>query len=142
MTRENRSSPHNWPEDLKLTRQRQAIYRVLQEAVRPLSSYEVHAALGDQGGCWISTVYRTLETLAQKGLVQKLSFADASETHYELVDTTHRHYAICSQCKKLIPLKHCPMDLEELAVEDRGFKVTGHLVEIIGLCARCQTTSA
>lgn len=133
-------TPKNWPKDLKLTRQRRAIYEVLRDAVRPLSTYEVHAQIEDRENCWISTVYRTLEALEQRGLVQKMSFADAGVTLYELKESRHRHYAICSTCKKLIPLANCPMDFDEVTVEDRGFKVTGHLVEIIGLCAKCQTS--
>ena len=56
---------------LKATRQRAAVLRVLAESEEPLAAQDVHRLLRRRIEADLSTVYRSLESMAEKGLLLK-----------------------------------------------------------------------
>ena len=57
----------NWPEGIKKTKQREAIWSVLTDATKPITALDIAEAISD-GTTWMSTIYRTLEMLETKGI--------------------------------------------------------------------------
>ena len=57
-----------WPEGIKKTKQREAIWSVLTTTDKPITAIEIAERLGDSGTTWMSTIYRTLELLETKGM--------------------------------------------------------------------------
>ena len=55
-----------WPEGIKKTKQREAIWSVLITADKPMTAIEIAEKLGDSDTTWMSTIYRTLELLETK----------------------------------------------------------------------------
>ena len=107
---------------LKNTPSRQAVLEVLAHTEEPVS---------------LSTVYRTLSVLAEKGLKLKHSSQDGTLS-YQLRDSRHRHYLICTQCGSSVPIPGCPLEeLERNLGERTGFAITGHSLELYGLCPQC-----
>ena len=97
---------------LKNTPSRQAVLEVLAHTEEPLSAEEIYRRiLSGDGRVSLSTVYRTLSVLAEKGLTLKHSSQDGTLS-YQLRDSRHRHYLICTQCGSSVPIPGCP--LEEL----------------------------
>lgn len=46
---------------------------------------------------------------------------------------------ICERCKKIIPINHCPIHSLIDDIENKTeFIVTGHYLEIKGICKNCQ----
>ena len=133
----------HWPAGIKRTKQRINIWNVLLHSKRPLTAAEIAAQTGNaQQNVWMSTSYRTLDFLVAKGLVTRTNLAHQDMALYELTPHTHRHYAICTQCHKMIPLADCPLkDLSPQLVHE-DFTITGHNLEIYGLCHECQAKSA
>ena len=56
-----------WPEGIKKTKQREAIWSVLTTADKPMTAIGIAEKLGDSDTTWMSTIYRTLELLETKG---------------------------------------------------------------------------
>ncbi len=93
---------------------------------------EYHPQLGQV------TVYRTLEILSALGLVRKLHTEDGCHT-YALATRDHGHHVICQQCKRVMEFEGCDIgQVEENVARQTGFTVSGHWLEVFGLCPECQ----
>lgn len=130
---------------LKNTPSRQAVLEVLARSEEPVTAGEVYRRIlsaGEETGgrpCRVSlaTVYRTLSILTEKGLLRKSSGQDGT-LFYQLRDSRHRHYLICTRCGSSVPIPSCPLEaLEQRLGEETGFSITGHNLELYGLCPRC-----
>ncbi len=128
---------------LKNTPGRQAVLEVLAHAQEPLAAGEVYRrVLAGEGTeknrrTCLSTVYRTLTTLVEKGLLLRGSGQDGSLL-YQLRDSRHRHYLICTRCGSSVPIPGCPLEgLEQSLGAKTGFAITGHNLELYGLCPQC-----
>ncbi|SDN21341.1 Fur family transcriptional regulator [Acetanaerobacterium elongatum] len=121
---------------IKVTKQRRAILNVILQAEVPLSADEIYARLA-QDGTNFSTVYRTLATLAEKGALIKVGEAGA-KTLFQLKDHTHKHHLICTECRKVLEIDECPIEaLSHEIADSTGFKITGHCLELTGVCPSC-----
>ena len=127
---------------LKNTPGRQAVLEVLAQTEEPVSAEEVYrrilaGAEKPSRPVSLSTVYRTLSTLAEKGLLLRSSGPDGTLL-YQLRDSRHRHYLICTRCGSSVPIPGCPLEgLERSLGAETGFSITGHNLELYGLCPRC-----
>lgn len=130
-----------WPAGLKRTQSRECVLAVLERAQKPLSAMEICAEI--EKGCgksaWLSTVYRTLELFEKKGLVVKLALLGGETALYELNRFEHKHYAVCLACHKIIAMDNCPMECFLPDIQDAGFRVLGHNLEIYGYCNECDS---
>lgn len=85
----------------------------------------------------LSTVYRIIEKLCSLNIVRKAA-TDGGKSLYELVKNGHKHYIICTKCKKMVALDNCPIsEMEKKISSDTGFHITGHKYEIYGECDEC-----
>ena len=122
----------------RLTQPRSAVLQVLQENKKGLTPEEVYqlgkancASLG------LVTVYRTLDLLTDLGLVRRVH----SEQHCHSYASTgvNQHHLICQACHCLTEF---PCDglnsLIESVRKRTGFTISGHLLELSGLCPDCQ----
>lgn len=115
---------------LKCTKQRISVMKTLSETSAPLTAEDIFEKSEDIS---ISTVYRIVEKLCEKGIVSKKTIQDSDRFYYELVGARHRHYAICLGCGEMKSVSICPMRAPDV----NGFTVTGHKLEIYGYCAKC-----
>lgn len=131
-----------WPKNIKRTRQREAVYHILTNTEEPLSAAEIYHRIeksADGGGNYaVSTVYRALAAFEENGLVIKSTLMGKDTAVYAWNYGAHRHYAICLQCHKRIPLKSCPFEHMNMNTGDDGFQVTGHKIELYGYCKQCK----
>ena len=132
----------NWPEGFKKTHQRKDIFLLLYSSEEPLSAADIyaHLNLGDTKEKYaFSTVYRNLLAFEKAGIVSKTILSTEDNAVYELKKSTHKHYAICTVCHKKIPIKTCPLkDISKVVSGSLpGFEITGHQLEIIGICNEC-----
>lgn len=122
----------------KNTRSRKAIAEVLGKAEQPVTAEEIFFGIREMGATTnLSTVYRTLELMEEKGLTVKTMMGDG-KARYELTGDGHRHHLICIGCHKMVPIEGCP--LEELAADlgkKNNFNITGHKLELYGFCPKC-----
>ena len=130
---------------LRSTKPRLTVLRVLEESDAPLSVEQIYLALPERGvSANLSTVYRILEALSEKGLAAKLSIPGDPRTFFEYNRAAHRHYLICLGCREIVSLAHCPLaGYETKLQEETGYSVCGHKLVVYGYCPACrqQTTT-
>jgi Fur family ferric uptake transcriptional regulator len=122
----------------RLTQPRLAVLQVLEEIDEGLSPEEVHqqgkticASLG------LVTVYRTLELLAELGLVRRVH--SEQRCHSYASAGTDRHHLICQECHRVTEFPCDGLDgLIEAVRQQTGYAITEHLLELSGVCPECQ----
>jgi Fur family transcriptional regulator, ferric uptake regulator len=122
---------------LYCTEARVAILQVLMQATRPLRQDQIAEQLTLRA-LNKATVYRTLESLMEAGLVHR-AFTYQRAWHFELADhctehQCHPHFT-CTNCG----ITHCLMDvrLPMAKVPQKGFVVNRQQVRLEGLCPAC-----
>lgn len=123
----------------KNTKSRQAIIDVLEKTHTPVTAEDIFLKLKETGvSTNLSTVYRTLELMESKGLVAKTLISEG-KSRFELTGEGHRHHLICTQCNKIVPIDVCPIETLENDVQTKTkFDITGHRLELYGICPECQ----
>jgi Fur family ferric uptake transcriptional regulator len=122
----------------RLTQPRLAVLQVLRENEEGLDPQAVHR-LGKAicPSLGLVTVYRTLDLLSELGIVRRVhseqrchSYASAGRDH---------HHLVCQGCHRVIEFPCSGLeDLLEGVRRRTGYTITGHLVELRGLCPGCQ----
>ncbi len=124
----------------KLTPQRLAVVQAItssQDSLTPATIYtkvqQVYPNIG------LVTVYRTLEILAELGLICELHGSGICHS-YTTSLPEHHHHLICSDCGIVVDFtQHHLGKLESSLSKQSGFRIDGHLLEYFGLCPACQT---
>ncbi len=128
---------------LRVTAPRRAVARALAEGGCLQSVEETHArARRHAPRIGIVTVYRVLEMLRDRGVVQEIHLGDG-RARYELTDAgpRHHHHLICLGCGGVDTLGECLIPAVPSRAS-RGFTVTGHRLDLYGYCGRCGTHGA
>ena len=73
----------HWPEGIKKTKQREAIWSVLNSTDKPITAIEIAERLGDGSTTWMSTIYRTLELLETKDIVTRTTIMGSDMAYYD-----------------------------------------------------------
>jgi Fur family ferric uptake transcriptional regulator len=100
----------------------------------------VEAVRGEGREIGIATVYRVVDLLAERQLVQKLDLGDG-RAHYERVELAdeHHHHLVCSECGRVEPFADESLEAALRRVEqDTGFAVASHDVLLRGACDDCR----
>ena len=108
-----------------------------------MSADEVYKFLLEQSqDIGLATVYRSLDLLAELGILQKMEFGDG-RSRYEVgtmtPDEHQHHHMICLQCKKVFEFQDDLLDkLEKDIYKKSGFKIVDHQAIFYGYCKNCQ----
>ena len=123
---------------LRATRQRAAVSKLLDQINDFRSAQELHEELRRQGeGIGLTTVYRTLQTLADAGEVDVLR-TDSGEAVYRRCSSHHHHHLVCRHCGRTVEVDDPPVEnWAEKIAQQHGFSEVNHTVEITGTCAAC-----
>ncbi|WP_373864744.1 Fur family transcriptional regulator [Nocardia pseudovaccinii] len=129
------------PVGIRSTRQRSAIAALLGDIEEFRSAQELHDELRRRGeGIGLTTVYRTLQSLADAGLVDVLR-TDTGESVYRQCSTGHHHHLVCRHCGRTVEVEGPTVEAwaETIACE-HGFTEVSHTMEIFGTCCECAKT--
>jgi len=119
------------------TRQRDAIFQVIEETSGPLAVEEIHRrAQKHLPRLGIATVYRALKLMLESRQVQQVNMP-SGETRYESAHLGHHDHFQCRGCHKVFDLEKCPLQLKTGATLPGGFVVEDHEMTLFGLCATC-----
>jgi Fur family transcriptional regulator, ferric uptake regulator len=128
----------------KLTPQRQTILQTFLEHVdRHLSAEEVFMLVKHQNPeIGLATVYRTLDILAEIGVLLKNDFGDGrSRYEFSRKDEHHHHHLICQRCGNVSEFDDDLLESLEAVIAKRNqFKVMDHDLKFYGYCHKCQET--
>lgn len=126
-------------ENARNTKQRRLIFEILKEANRPMSINEIYAqVVTSLPKIAKSTIYRNIDTLLEQNLIDKYHLND-NEIFFRIKSSQneHKHFVICDDCKKVFDLPECPLHDLENAMEEEGFIIKDHQIQINGICKSC-----
>ena len=124
---------------LRVTKQRLRVLDELAREPHDLTAQDLFRRLRDAGEkIGLATVYRTLGTLVEHGVVDTLAHS-RGETCYRFCTDAHHHHLVCSECHRVVELGECGLEPWVTDAAARvGFVPTSHRVEIVGVCAGCR----
>lgn len=127
---------------LRATRQRAAIAGLLDELSDFRSAQEIHEELRRRGeGIGLTTVYRTLQALADADEVDVLR-TGTGEASYRRCSEHHHHHLVCRLCGKTVEVEGPAVEhWADRVAAQHGFAEISHTVEILGICAACRAAS-
>jgi Fe2+ or Zn2+ uptake regulation protein len=122
---------------LKVTPQRQSIFRVLSSATAHPTAESVYAAVStEMPTISLRTVYQTLNDLAAMGELSALDVGTGS-TRFDPNLEPH-HHLVCDECGRIDDLHaHFPGVVVPPTGEAAGFEVTATEIVFRGRCAEC-----
>jgi Fur family ferric uptake transcriptional regulator len=121
---------------MRITKPRVRMLTILQEEHGPHSAEEIFQRIKRAGDCDLVTVYRTLNTLEETGVVRRCDFGDGVR-RYEKNDTHHHHHIVCRECGKIEELEDCIAEAIEKKLKKRGYSKISHSFEVFVQCASC-----
>lgn len=121
----------------RMTPQRMAILHVLRHAGKHLTPGEVYKlARQDFPRLTEPTVYRTLEFLAENGLVRS-SHTGNGHFSYQIAGDDH-HHVICRVCKSEIEVEHTLLENLYRTLENAsGYRNINSHLTFFGVCPDC-----
>jgi len=129
--------------NLKLTQQR---YTILEEFLchdGHFSAEEFYHSLHERNpGIGQATVFRNLKLLAEAGIANEVRF-DNRITRYEIAKSGQHHdHFRCTNCGLIIEFSDPELEeLQEKIAHRHGLLLTGHRMDLYGLCVNCQNKS-
>ena len=122
------------------TRQRTAVKAALDGRDDFMSAQQLHDLLRHQGeSVGLTTVYRSLQGLAEAGEVDLL-VTDDGETVYRRCSPDHHHHLVCRSCGRTVEITGPAVETWADAVaREHGFTDISHTLEVFGLCADCRS---
>lgn len=123
-----------------VTRQRDCVAQALFLSDDHLSVEEIQRMLRDRGErVGTATIYRTLELLAQSGLVRAHEFGEGFRRYEAMpADTRHEHL-ICTRCGRVTEFTNESLErILPIVADEHAFQHQRHRVEIYGICRECR----
>ena len=121
------------------TRQRAEVLALLAGTGEFRSAQQLHAALRDRGvAVGLTTVYRTLQFLADTGEVDHMRLPDGEQLYRRCGRAEHHHHLVCRGCGATVEVEGPVVEqwAENLA-DSHGFTDVSHTLEVFGLCPAC-----
>jgi Fur family transcriptional regulator, ferric uptake regulator len=127
---------HNLP----VTAQRLAIADVLLTSEHHLSAEEVAKEVSARGrSVGTATVYRTIDTLLESGLLVERDFGEGFRRFEPARDVPNHEHLVCTQCGKVEEFRDERLErMTTIVAESRGFARQRHRLVIHGICRDCQ----
>jgi Fur family ferric uptake transcriptional regulator len=126
------------PSSVRPTRQRRAVGAVLAANDEFRSAQEIHDRLRQDGeSIGLSTVYRTLQGLADAGEVDVLR-NELGESVYRRCSDTHHHHLVCRSCGATVEVEGPAVEKWTRAIAaNHGYSDVSHTLELFGTCPDC-----
>ena len=125
---------------VRMTPQRHAILSHLLDSCTHPTADEIYRSLEDRfPSMSVATVYNNLKVFIEAGLVRELTFGDVS-SRFD-ADMSDHYHAQCERCGTIVDFDHPPLiQIEQTAAEQTSFYITGHRLEVYGICRSCVET--
>lgn len=123
---------------IRMSRQRKAILKALMGVTSHPTADEVYEMVRRKlPHISLGTVYRNLEILSAGGMIQKLQLG-STQMRFD-GNTTNHYHVRCVGCGRVDDVPMNTLDSCEDVLRDKcGYQITGHRLEFIGICPRCQ----
>lgn len=128
---------------VRSTKQRTAVVKVLRDLDNFASAKSIHQELTRRRyKVGLTTVYRTLQSLADMGAVDVLHTASGESMYRHCMSEHHHHHLVCTDCGRTVEIDGGPVERwAESIVKEHGFELTGHTAEVFGRCPDCVSSN-
>ena len=118
---------------VRMTKQRLAILQVLADTDSHPDANEIfHAAFAADSSISLSTVYRTMRILEERGAIQRHAFDDG-RARFEHVDGEHHDHLIDDETGKVIEFRSDKIErLQAEIAAELGYDIVRHKLELYG----------
>lgn len=119
---------------LRMTAQRRIIANVLEAAGDHPAVEELHHRVSEfDSSISISTVYRTLKSLEETGLIARHDFRDG-RARYETIPDEHHDHLIDLKTGRVIEFTNEEIEaIQEVIAKRLGYKLVDHRLELYGI---------
>lgn len=128
-------------EGLKLTRPREAIVQKIlsTKSGEHFSADELWERLRRKDRrVSKATVYRTLNLLVQKKVVEEHDFGKGQKYYERMLERPHHDHLICIRCGRIIEFESPEVEgLQEKIARRENFVIAYHSHKLFGTCSRC-----
>lgn len=129
---------------LKFTAQREIILHTLYNNPKhftPENLYELVKEKHPELNTGITTVYRTLNLLEENGIATSISLGVQGKK-FEIGNKPHHDHLICEKCGTIVEFEDEEIEkLQHEISDENDFVLTGHLMQLYGVCKNCQEDS-
>lgn len=125
---------------LKVTQQRMAILESLSGGRAHVTAQEVFEKVNAKyPEIGFATVYRFLRKMAEQNMVTEVRMGGLP-ARYELTPRRHHDHLTCVYCGQIVEFESPRIEeLQEQVAKEHNFRLTHHVLELYGICPRCQT---
>ena len=120
---------------------RRAVVDFLERQDCCRSAQEIHDGIVAEGGAvGVASVYRTLDTLADLRLVQRVDVGDGLARFEPFGGgDEHHHHLVCDDCGRVEPFTDAPLEQALARAAGRlGYAMQQHEIVLRGTCASCR----
>jgi Fur family ferric uptake transcriptional regulator len=124
---------------LKVTNQRLSILKILSVSGKHFMAQEIYEKIHIQfPEIGFATVYRFLKKLTDSKYVNEVRMGGLP-ARYEMAPKRHHDHMSCTECGKVVEFENYAIEaLQEKVANDLKFILTGHVLELYGICSSCQ----
>jgi Fur family ferric uptake transcriptional regulator len=134
----------NWKSSLRqggyrVTQPRLQVMEIIASSNTPLTPQEIYRlSLELDSPPGIASVYRTLETLEDLGLIQQIHQPGGCHGICPSLDG-HKHLLLCTRCNQMRVIEGNEEIAEYISMieKETGYKVDEHWLQFFGLCESC-----
>lgn len=128
----------------KVTPQRRTVIGAIIDSQEHLTPAAIHERVSrEHPSVGLVTIYRTIEILAQLGLICEMHAGGNCRSYLMRRPAEHHHHLICSDCGKVVDFTDCDLgELEKRLAAETKFKINSHLLEFLGQCRQCLKNSS
>jgi len=128
--------------NLKYTEQREIILKTLYDSKKHLLPDELLGYVRKNNpkmNIGIATIYKTLNLLESFNMVNTIT-TEQKHTLYEINNKSHHDHMICTKCDKIYEFENERIENLQIEVANKyNFKLTKHIMQLFGICEKCQT---
>ena len=126
---------------LNASKTRDDVVAVFLQTTAHIDLQALHAVVRKRHpGIGFATVYRTMKLLEDAGLAHARRFNDHKETLYEVaLGRSHHDHLICERCGRIVEFSNAEIEeLQERVARTLDFVISGHKMELYGICGDCR----
>ncbi len=129
--------------NLKVTQQRLLILQCLVRSGKHVTAQELFDMVSKEDhGVGFATVYRFLKSLTDNRYATEVRVGNMP-SRYELTPPTHHDHLTCTKCGMICEFENEAIEKLQKKVADHfGFILEHHVLELYGICPKCQTSDS